>query len=574
MFRRTVNGSMNFCEVAAIGYRYHECGSGYYGLGCETQCLCGDMCDDVSGLCPTNCEPGWQQPDCLIHCEDGMWGKDCLEYCHCFDPGELCSKDDGVCSSGCADNWKSLSCTEACRGGYSRGICVDPSLAGVLIEGKVNQTNVTVTWQRSDTNLLFLYSIQWRVYKNFWSLWNNGRIVPEPFYTLTLPYMNTLYEVRAVPYETNTNKIGEQSETDTIITGCPGVGCENMCQCLLNPSQLCLRTTLICYQTCVDDHLGDICNIFIPGILEDVVFSQVTYLSAICSFNVSNGETHGLPSTPINMFEVLFNSGNKNWDTQNVSVASTSRNRHTGRISNLSPSQHYQIKVTPFYFFNNSVFRGFTSNVFNLTTPKKVFITSSPTTIEDFKSTDSLEANNSIVNVVTTEKFDKEYLSTASEFSTDGWESTGYEELFTASLEYSDVFDREVLLDGTETSTNHTSTTSQNNTITHPPHPPQNNTITHPPHRLQHTWNSTITHPPHLLQSMWNHTITHPPQRLQSTWNNTITHPPHRPQYTWNSTITHPPHLLQSMWNHTITHPPQRLQSTWNKTITHPPQSK
>lgn len=48
-------------------FLYTGCRDGYYGSSCTTpcgKCTTGDVCNDVTGNCPSDCQAGWQQPMC------------------------------------------------------------------------------------------------------------------------------------------------------------------------------------------------------------------------------------------------------------------------------------------------------------------------------------------------------------------------------------------------------------------------------------------------------------------------------------------------------------------------------
>ena len=407
MLRRTVSGSMNFCELSAIGYRYHPCERGYYGIACKDRCNCRDDCNDITGACSTMCQPGWKKPDCQIPCDDGQWGTDCLEFCHCFDPGEVCAKDYGVCASGCADGYAGPSCRETCRGGKVGGRCIEPSLNGVIIDGHVNITEVTVTWSRPNATILFLYSIHWRAITGSPTEWSSGEMVPEPFYTQALPYINTIFELRAVPYETVSLEPGVPSETVTVVTGCHGERCEEMCYCITKPSQLCLRTSPICYATCSHDRLGNICDIYIPGVVGDIEVSDVTNTSAVCSFMVSSGEDHELVQMPIIQYEVKYSPDNFFWLTQNIEIADNNNDsNYTIQLSQLTHNRQYFVTLTPVFLFNNIMYRGFTSNVFTIITGRvtvapETYSTKQPASADDSTTSYTTREDGPLITSVT-----------------------------------------------------------------------------------------------------------------------------------------------------------------------------
>ncbi|XP_062579994.1 protein eyes shut homolog, partial [Saccostrea cucullata] len=130
-----------------------ECENGYYGRGCDLQCLCDtnntDSCDSMNGFC--SCKEGWEGtycsndineclnssicgniPYCLnlngsfsCHCEDGFfldgglcvgcplkkYGQNCSSICTCeFNNTQSCEKQNGTCN--CKAGWQGKNCTE------------------------------------------------------------------------------------------------------------------------------------------------------------------------------------------------------------------------------------------------------------------------------------------------------------------------------------------------------------------------------------------------------------------------------------------------------------------------------
>ncbi|XP_062609553.1 uncharacterized protein LOC134271352 [Saccostrea cucullata] len=130
-----------------------ECENGYYGRGCDLQCLCDtnntDSCDSMNGFC--NCKEGWEGTYCSddinecmnssicgtisyclnlngsysCHCEDGFfldgglcvgcplktYGQNCSSICTCdFNNTQSCEKQNGTCN--CKTGWQGKNCTE------------------------------------------------------------------------------------------------------------------------------------------------------------------------------------------------------------------------------------------------------------------------------------------------------------------------------------------------------------------------------------------------------------------------------------------------------------------------------
>ena len=44
---------------------YHaDCPGDYFGPGCISPCNCDQTCDQITGMCPDECLPGWFGDDC------------------------------------------------------------------------------------------------------------------------------------------------------------------------------------------------------------------------------------------------------------------------------------------------------------------------------------------------------------------------------------------------------------------------------------------------------------------------------------------------------------------------------
>ncbi|XP_071117367.1 multiple epidermal growth factor-like domains protein 10 [Haliotis cracherodii] len=105
---------MDFCEV-----QVYVCGPGTFGSDCANYCHCdGDVCDYVSGICPSgDCLPGWQQDKCDTECIPGDFGPKCSQKCserNCKNDNSSCDHVTGECAEGCMTGWNGKDCTQKC----------------------------------------------------------------------------------------------------------------------------------------------------------------------------------------------------------------------------------------------------------------------------------------------------------------------------------------------------------------------------------------------------------------------------------------------------------------------------
>ncbi|KAL4230214.1 hypothetical protein ACF0H5_010599 [Mactra antiquata] len=113
--------SLSLCEVRVFG----ECPVGTYGEQCEGTCNCADnvACNEITGICPDGCQPGWTGNQCNQGCEDGTYGIECSMTCGSCAGNITCHKSDGLCPSGCTDGWLTNWCNVTCSEGTYGANC-------------------------------------------------------------------------------------------------------------------------------------------------------------------------------------------------------------------------------------------------------------------------------------------------------------------------------------------------------------------------------------------------------------------------------------------------------------------
>lgn len=93
------------------------CKIGTFGKDCKQKCHCSGKvaCDSISGMCPGECENGWNGTSCN-ECMEGKYGENCENNCHCKGGSEHC-ETDGKCSFGCEAGWTGFTCQQECTSG-------------------------------------------------------------------------------------------------------------------------------------------------------------------------------------------------------------------------------------------------------------------------------------------------------------------------------------------------------------------------------------------------------------------------------------------------------------------------
>ncbi|XP_046568089.1 multiple epidermal growth factor-like domains protein 11 [Haliotis rubra] len=112
------NGTfVTLCEVQIF-----VCADGWFGDDCDKQCQCfnnTEICDKITGQCPSGCAPGFIGADCQTACAGGYYGINCTSECgNCLNDLDICDKETGACPSGCSAGWTSVTCTQPCADGF------------------------------------------------------------------------------------------------------------------------------------------------------------------------------------------------------------------------------------------------------------------------------------------------------------------------------------------------------------------------------------------------------------------------------------------------------------------------
>ena len=440
ILKRTVGGSMNFCELVLSGYRFYECPYGLFGLGCKKECHCQDDCDKVTGNCPTFCETGWQKPDCQRPCESGTWGVDCLTRSHCLDSAEICQTENDVCRTGCADGWWDKNCARpcncmnpyevcnkfngvcvsGCREGYAAPTCLEllPSLEGYSPQTIVNSKNLSVSWQ--DAMHANFYEVQYRSFKNKWEKWTTIGESTTNKTEVELPYINSRYEIRIIPYirTTISNDVGTFSDVSSVMTGCNTTFnnyCSSLCSCFSDSSQLCVRTSDVCYVSC--NFVS--CDLFIPHVLT-LDFVDISSNEVEINFTISSGSMYNLDEPEVYGYYISY--------TYNETLVSFISNTTTNVVvSELEDNTSYEFQIMPFYMFNNSIHEGFPSNHYSITTLASTTENSDTTIMTTIITTEeetTFVTTEEETTFVTTESEESTEISTQEETSTSLEDST------------------------------------------------------------------------------------------------------------------------------------------------------
>ena len=264
--------SLTMCEVEVIGHLYRQCDGSYYGPGCHTSCNCNSKCDDVTGVCPTQCFSGKAKPDCQHTCAKGSWGTDCLNTCHC--EVDTCNAESGYCIvSGCAD-------------GYTDNKCDWQLVSMATIELNIEEINgpyVELTFDKWDQSIMpgdgsvSFYIIQYALGDTWFNI--SEEIFTVRPVNIVLPSLRKNYDVRIMPYQEETVYVGVGIPTNpvAIYTDCAdtfyGSSVCQKCNCR-DFSEDCDKETGHCFSGCPDTHVGDACDVCIPtmtGVYPDVI---------------------------------------------------------------------------------------------------------------------------------------------------------------------------------------------------------------------------------------------------------------------------------------------------------------
>ncbi|XP_065923326.1 uncharacterized protein [Magallana gigas] len=111
-----------YCLHCENGYRgpycKEQCKNNTYGAGCLEkcgQCLGGEKCHFLNGICSNGCEAGYYNFSCKSECPDSQYGRNCLQTCskNCH-VSYTCDKMTGACHGGCIEGWKLPQCNKEC----------------------------------------------------------------------------------------------------------------------------------------------------------------------------------------------------------------------------------------------------------------------------------------------------------------------------------------------------------------------------------------------------------------------------------------------------------------------------
>ncbi|XP_067683144.1 receptor-type tyrosine-protein phosphatase alpha-like [Haliotis asinina] len=109
------SGFLTLCEVQIF-----VCSDGWFAGDCDKQCNCLDtteVCDKITGECPSGCALGFNGTDCLSPCPDGTYGFNCTSVCGNCLGGGVCDRTTGACPGGCSAGWEDYRCIRPCRDG-------------------------------------------------------------------------------------------------------------------------------------------------------------------------------------------------------------------------------------------------------------------------------------------------------------------------------------------------------------------------------------------------------------------------------------------------------------------------
>nr|XP_034321877.1 uncharacterized protein LOC105318691 isoform X3 [Crassostrea gigas] len=105
------------CENGFRGpYCKEQCKNNTYGAGCLEkcgQCLGGEKCHYVNGICSNGCEAGYYNFSCKAECDDGTFGTNCSKLCGQCYQGKPCDKKTGVCPPVCDSGYEGLYCNKS-----------------------------------------------------------------------------------------------------------------------------------------------------------------------------------------------------------------------------------------------------------------------------------------------------------------------------------------------------------------------------------------------------------------------------------------------------------------------------
>ncbi|XP_046561102.1 uncharacterized protein LOC124270127 isoform X2 [Haliotis rubra] len=124
-------GYLTLCEVQIF-----VCSDGWFAGDCDFQCNCLDtteVCDKITGDCPSGCALGFNGTDCLSPCQSDTYGFNCTSVCgNCLDD-DICDRTTGACPGGCSAGWDDYRCIRPCWDGFYGVNC--SSRCGQCLDG-------------------------------------------------------------------------------------------------------------------------------------------------------------------------------------------------------------------------------------------------------------------------------------------------------------------------------------------------------------------------------------------------------------------------------------------------------
>ncbi|XP_067676797.1 multiple epidermal growth factor-like domains protein 11 isoform X2 [Haliotis asinina] len=117
---RTPRQYLTLCEVEIF-----VCSDGWFGDDCDKQCHCADVCDKITGRCPSTCDSGFSGSTCQTResCDDGLFGNQCQNKCGQCKSNLPCNKVSGNCEDGCSPGFEGPYCVDECLDGMYGSNC-------------------------------------------------------------------------------------------------------------------------------------------------------------------------------------------------------------------------------------------------------------------------------------------------------------------------------------------------------------------------------------------------------------------------------------------------------------------
>ncbi|CAL1532172.1 unnamed protein product [Lymnaea stagnalis] len=106
---------LTLCEVEIYGDSV--CSTNRFGLDCDKSCNCEnktETCFVATGGCPSGCAAGFYGDGCQNECLELTWGSGCLNNCSSHCVNKTCDKRDGTCDNGCEAGYFMHTCNQTC----------------------------------------------------------------------------------------------------------------------------------------------------------------------------------------------------------------------------------------------------------------------------------------------------------------------------------------------------------------------------------------------------------------------------------------------------------------------------